>query len=261
MRQALLLLICLTILFTGCSSDKDAPENVAPKEVVNIKRPAVGINEETAIPTTLENILDDVFAGEGTKWIDKWIRIEAEVSDKNENSLNLSLPINYARIAVCSLRDDYSDPQVHKYEVGGVYTFDARAEIITEALGGILLMLTFSEADYFKDTNIDLAHESTIVTTYLETLVNEVMEGQLHKWIGKWVRFRAEVSYKSEKRDRISVRTARDSFTIFIEGFNPKSNDFQKYKKGQMYTFTVKIKTVSGNGRGGYTLTASLTGL
>ena len=260
MRRTLLLLMCLTIFFTGCS-DKEAPKEVTPKEVVPVKRPAVGINEETAIPTTLKNILDDVLTDKGTKWVNKWIRIEAEVSDKDDNSLNLSLPGNYERIAVCSLGDDYSDPQLHKYEVGGIYTFDARVEIITEVLGGILLMLTFREGDYFNDTNIELAHESTIVATRLETLVNEVMEGQLHKWIGKWVRFKAEVSYKSEKRDSISVRTARDSFTIFIRGFNPKSNDFQTYERGQMYTFTVKIKTISERSLGGYTLTTSLTGL
>ena len=236
MKQSMLLLICFVVLCPGCSDNK----------------PPTGMNKGTSIPTNLEGIVSDVIIGEGEKWVNKWIQVEAEVIKKTENLLTLFVP---GRYTVCTIEDDPFDPQLHKYEKDQTYTFNVRVELINEYEGAIILSLVFTEVGRLTND----AENPKIITTYLETLVNEVMEGQHDKWIDKQVRFRAEVEVVLE--DTISLRTARNNFTFFILGFKSKSEDFQKYQWGTFHIFTVKITDVHDNGRGGYTLTASLTGL
>ena len=236
MKQAMLLFICFVVLCPGCSDNK----------------PATGMNKGTPIPTNLERIASDVIIGESEKWKNKWIQVEAKVIKRTDHLLTLFVP---GRYTVCTIGDDPFDPQLHKYEEDQTYTFNVRVGLINEYERAIILSLVFTESGRLTND----AENPKIITTYLETLVNEVMEGQHDKWMDKQVRFRAEVEVVLE--ETISLRTARDNLTFFIDGFDPKSEDFQKYQRGTFHIFTVKITNVYDNNIGRYTLSATLTSI
>lgn len=242
MRIASILLIFFVILCTGCADNEPPKKDVAEKPVAD--EPAMKLERENPIYTSLPEIFIDVTLGYEDKWKDKWVIFEALVTRKNEKTIFLFTPNS---LDICHINEDPSNPQLYKYEVGQSYYFSARVKTLhsTEKIN----MVVFKFED--KGKTVIPPGYAGIIDIDFQEISDDVTNYNYEKWVGKRIRFRGKVSLIFQEEGKLHVGHpeynifSSDDFGFIISGFDPNGERIRSYESRKTYDFTVKIEGLS----------------
>ena len=226
--------------------DKESSKKGAVEKPV-AEKPVMGLVIETPVYTSLLELFMDAKNGHADKWENKWVIFEGHVRYKTEDMLYLSRPGGVNR---CSIAEELSNPQLYKYEEGQFYLFSARVLLLYASVNA---GVEFASALFmFVDRGeIIIPPDYTgIIDVDLEIIGSDVMAGGYEKWVGKRVRFKGKVNFKSKEGDTFHIGKFDDKYGLYnfgfiISGFEPHGEVFRKYESGESYTFTVKIEDLS----------------